>query len=60
MDLKRFFRGPIFWIAVLIIMILLVSEAVTRSGGFQPTDTYKVVNHIRNDQRADDYIGQGS
>jgi cell division protease FtsH len=50
MDLKRFFRGPIFWIAVLIIMILLVSEAVTRSGGFQPTDTYQVVNHIRNDQ----------
>src|SRR5690606_35283558 len=60
MDLKRFFRGPIFWIAVLIIMILLVSEAVTRSGGFQPTDTYKVVNHIRNDQVASAVIVGGT
>jgi cell division protease FtsH len=50
MDLKRFFRGPIFWIAVLIIVILFIGDLVTRSGGFQQEDTYKVVDQIRSDK----------
>ncbi|MEQ7125544.1 ATP-dependent zinc metalloprotease FtsH [Actinopolymorpha sp. B11F2] len=60
MDLKRFFRGPIFWIAVLIIVILFIGDLVTRSGGFQQTDTYKVVDQIRSDKVASAVIVGGT
>lgn len=60
MDVKRFFRGPIFWIAVLIIVILLVGDLITRSGGFKPEDTYKVVDQIRNDKVASAVIVGGT
>lgn len=60
MDVKRFFRGPIFWIAVLIIAILLVGDLATRSGGFKPEDTYKVVDQIRDNKVASAVIVGGT
>ncbi|GAB3409624.1 ATP-dependent metallopeptidase FtsH/Yme1/Tma family protein [Flindersiella endophytica] len=50
MDFKRFFRGPIFWIVVLILVVLLVGDFATRSGGFKEEDTYKVVQLIQQDE----------
>src|SRR5690606_6119746 len=50
MDVKRFFRGPIFWIVVLILVVLLVGDFATRSGGFEDADTYKVVQMIKDDR----------
>jgi len=38
MDVKRFFRGPIFWILVALIGLLAVSQ-VASSGGVQQVDT---------------------
>ncbi|MFD2083081.1 cell division protease FtsH [Actinopolymorpha cephalotaxi] len=60
MDVKRFFRGPIFWIAVLIIAILFVGEIASRSGGFQAEDTYKVVDQIRSNRVASAVIVGGT
>ncbi|HEY6737247.1 MAG TPA: ATP-dependent zinc metalloprotease FtsH [Actinopolymorphaceae bacterium] len=50
MDFKRFFRGPIFWIVLLVIVVLLVGDLATRSGGYENADTYKVINLIEQDK----------
>ncbi len=58
MDFKRFFRGPIFWIAVLIIVVLLVGDFATRSGGFKEVDTYRIFQEIDgNDVRSAVVVG---
>jgi cell division protease FtsH len=47
MDLKRYFRGPVFWIAVVLLAVFLGSRLVTSTGGFEKVDTQTVVDEIR-------------
>ena len=47
MDLKRYFRGPVFWIAVVLLVVFLGSRLVTSTGGFEKVDTQTVVDEIR-------------
>jgi cell division protease FtsH len=47
MDFKRYFRGPVFWIAVVLLAVFLGSRLVTSTGGFEKVDTQTVVDEIR-------------
>lgn len=58
MDVKKFFRGPIFWIVLVVILVLFIGDLATRSGGFEDRDTYKVVDLIQqNDVKSAVVIG---
>ncbi|MDQ3094650.1 MAG: ATP-dependent zinc metalloprotease FtsH, partial [Actinomycetota bacterium] len=46
MDFKRYFRGPIFWIVLLVFAVLLVGQAVTSGSGFEDRDTSEVIRQI--------------
>ena len=46
MDVKRYFRGPVFWIALVVLAVLLVSQLVTSTGGLEKVDTSDVVEAI--------------
>src|SRR4051812_17012230 len=46
MDLRRFFRGPIFWIVLAVIGVLLVGQVLTAGGGFKEADTSEVIAQI--------------
>ncbi len=39
MDVKRYFRGPFFWVAMVILGVLLVSSVSNAAGGFKRIDT---------------------
>jgi len=39
MDVKRYFRGPFFWVALVIIGVLLVTSISSAAGGFKKVDT---------------------
>jgi cell division protease FtsH len=49
MDVKRYFRGPFFWITLAVLAVLVGSQVVSSTGGFKEVDTSTVVQEIRND-----------
>ena len=53
MDVKRYFRGPFFWVAIVIIAVLLVTSLSSVAGGFKKVDTDDALSAIRNKQVAE-------
>jgi cell division protease FtsH len=47
MDVKRYFRGPFFWVAMVIVGVLLISSISTAAGGFRKVDTEQAIDAIR-------------
>ena len=39
MDVKRYFRGPFFWVTMVILGVLLVTSITSSAGGFKKVDT---------------------
>jgi cell division protease FtsH len=39
MDVKRYFRGPFFWVTMVILGVLLVTSITSSAGGFKQVDT---------------------
>jgi cell division protease FtsH len=50
MDVKRYFRGPVFWIALAILAVLAISSVASSAGGFQKVDTFQVLEAIESGQ----------
>jgi cell division protease FtsH len=46
MDVKRYFRGPFFWVALVIIGVLLVTSISSAAGGFKKVDTNVAIQAI--------------
>ncbi|HEX3003899.1 MAG TPA: ATP-dependent metallopeptidase FtsH/Yme1/Tma family protein, partial [Angustibacter sp.] len=46
MDAKRYFRGPIVWIVVAVLAVLVISQMVSTSGGYKKVDTAVALNAI--------------
>jgi cell division protease FtsH len=47
MDFKRLFRGPIFWIVLVVFAVLIIGQTVASSSGYESKDTSQVIAAIR-------------
>ncbi|MEO8330600.1 MAG: ATP-dependent zinc metalloprotease FtsH, partial [Candidatus Nanopelagicales bacterium] len=50
MNVKRIFRGPIFWIVLAVLLVLIVADVASQSGGYEKVDTSQVIAAIEDDQ----------
>ncbi|MFF3910954.1 ATP-dependent zinc metalloprotease FtsH [Streptomyces sp. NPDC001848] len=50
MDVKRYFRGPVMWIVLAVLAVVVLMQVVGSSGGYKTVDTGKVVQAIDNNQ----------
>jgi cell division protease FtsH len=50
MDVKRYFRGPFFWVALIIVGVLLVTTLSSATGGFKKVDTSIAIAAIEQGQ----------
>lgn len=50
MDVKRYFRGPVMWIVLAVLAVVVLMQVVGSSGGYKTVDTAKVVQAISKDQ----------
>ncbi|MGW0928501.1 ATP-dependent zinc metalloprotease FtsH [Streptomyces sp. NPDC002644] len=50
MDVKRYFRGPVMWIVLAVLAVVVLMTVVGRSGGYETVDTGKVVQAINDDR----------
>ncbi|GAA5056045.1 ATP-dependent zinc metalloprotease FtsH [Streptomyces similanensis] len=50
MDVKRYFRGPVMWIVLAVLAVVVLMQVVGSSGGYKSVDTGQVVAAI-NDNR---------
>lgn len=50
MDVKRYFRGPVMWIGLAVLAVVVLMTVVGRSGGYETVDTGKVVQAINDDR----------
>jgi cell division protease FtsH len=50
MDVKRFFRGPAFWVLLAIFAVILAANLFRSGGGYKEVDTSQVVAAIENGQ----------
>ncbi len=46
MDVKRYFRGPVVWVLLVIVAVLLVTSISSAAGGFKKVDTSIAVAQI--------------
>ncbi len=46
MDIKRVFRGPVFWIVLAVLLVVVGSSLLTSVGGPKSVDTWQVINAI--------------
>jgi cell division protease FtsH len=46
MDVKRYFRGPVMWIVLAVLAVVVLMQVVGSSGGFKTVDTGQVVQAI--------------
>lgn len=46
MDVKRYFRGPVMWIVLAVLAVVVLMQVVGSSGGYKSVDTSEVVNAI--------------
>src|SRR5690606_27226467 len=51
MDVKRYFRGPVMWIVLAVLAVVVLMQVVGSSGGYKTVDTAEVVRAI-NDKQA--------
>ncbi len=49
MDVKRYFRGPVVWVLLVIVAVLLVTSISSATGGFTKVDTSVAVEQIATD-----------
>src|SRR3954453_23860295 len=52
MDVKRYFRGPVMWIVLAVLAVVVLMQVVGSSGGYKTVDTGQVVQAI-NDNKAE-------
>ena len=50
MDMKRVFRGPIFWIVLAVLLVVVGSSLLTGASGPKSVDTWQVLNAIETNQ----------
>ncbi|GHH39701.1 ATP-dependent zinc metalloprotease FtsH [Streptomyces candidus] len=50
MDVKRYFRGPVMWIVLAVLAVVVLMQVVGSSGGYKTVDTGKVIQAIAKDQ----------
>jgi cell division protease FtsH len=53
MDVKRYFRGPFFWVALVILGVLLVTSISSAAGGYKKVDTKVALAAIQQDKVAE-------
>ncbi|MBA2769912.1 MAG: ATP-dependent zinc metalloprotease FtsH [Sporichthyaceae bacterium] len=53
MDVKRYFRGPFFWVTMVILAVLLVTSVSSAAGGFKQVDTFVAIEAIESGQVAE-------
>lgn len=50
MDVKRYFRGPVMWIVLAVLAVVVLMQVVGSSGGYKTVDTGKVIQAISKNQ----------
>ncbi|OEU94415.1 ATP-dependent zinc metalloprotease FtsH [Streptomyces oceani] len=50
MDVKRYFRGPVMWIVLAVLAVVVLMQVVSSSEGHKTVDTGQVVQAINNDK----------
>ncbi|WP_241780750.1 AAA family ATPase, partial [Streptomyces wadayamensis] len=50
MDVKRYFRGPVMWIVLAVLAVVVLMQVVGSSGGHKTVDTGQVVQAINDKQ----------
>src|SRR5215471_2286359 len=50
MDVKRYFRGPLLWVLLFGLLVLLVFWGVNPGGSYEKVDTSKIVTEIQSGQ----------
>src|SRR5437764_11112359 len=50
MDLKRYLRGPLLWIVLAILAVLVLTTIVHGNGGYSHVDTSRVITAIKTGQ----------
>jgi cell division protease FtsH len=46
MDVKRYFRGPVMWIVLAVLAVVVLMQVVGSSGGYKTVDTGQVIEAI--------------
>jgi cell division protease FtsH len=46
---RRYFRGPVFWVVVVVLAVLVGAQLLSASGGYQKRTTSQVITQIQND-----------
>ncbi len=46
MNVKRYFRGPLFWVLIVVVLVLVFSRMVGGTSSYKSVDTSKVVAAI--------------
>ncbi|HVQ19136.1 MAG TPA: ATP-dependent zinc metalloprotease FtsH, partial [Actinomycetes bacterium] len=47
MNLKRIFRGPLFWIVLAVLLVLVLAEVASKAGGYEKVDTSTAIAAIK-------------
>lgn len=50
MDVKRYFRGPVMWIVLAVLAVVVLMNVVGSGGGYKTVDTGKVIQAISKNQ----------
>jgi cell division protease FtsH len=50
MDVKRYLRGPFFWVALVIVGVLLATQLASAAGGYKKVDTSVAIAAIEKNQ----------
>ena len=50
MDAKRIFRGPLLWIVLAVLLVLLGSQLFTGFSGPKSVDTWQAISYIQGNQ----------
>lgn len=50
MDVKRYFRGPVMWIVLAVLAVVVLMQVVGSGGGYKTVDTGKVIQAISKNQ----------
>ena len=50
MDVKRYFRGPVMWIVLAVLAVVVLMQVVGSSGGYKTVDTGQIVQAINDNK----------
>ncbi|WP_405727921.1 ATP-dependent zinc metalloprotease FtsH [Streptomyces sp. NBC_01537] len=50
MDVKRYFRGPVMWIFLAVLAVVVLMQVVGSTGGYKTVDTGQVIEAINSNQ----------